>query len=126
MSPPHCGITTPSTPIMSMIVGLISSGSRCTTYCGEISFLDYQDKFLETFGSSPFLMNERPAHSGPVECITRVRNHADKYMLDVFIEICWEDYVGAEDVGSKGKLVQEICKIISDLRQEYTVAGKRK
>ena len=37
-----------------------------------------------------------------------------------------EDCVGDEDVGSKRKLVHEICKIILDLRQDYTVAGKRK
>ena len=40
--------------------------------------------------------------------------------------ICLEDYVGIEDVGSKRKLVHEICKIISYLKQDYTVSGKGK
>ena len=126
ITPPNGGTTTPLTLSMSMIMRLNSSGSRRTTYFGELSFLDCQDKLSETFGSSPFLMNERPANSGPGGCMTYVRDYADTCMLDVFMAICWEEYVGAEDVGSKRKLMHEICKIISDLRQEYTVAGKRK
>jgi len=58
--------------------------------------------------------------------MTRVRDYADKCMLDVFLAIYREDYVGAEDVGSKQKLVHEICKVILDIEQEYTAPGKGK
>lgn len=34
-------------------------------------------------------------------------------MLEIFIDICRDDYVGSEDISSKRKLVHEICKIIS-------------
>ena len=33
-------------------------------------------------------------------------------MLDIFLEICREDYVGGDDAGSKSKLVHEVCKKI--------------
>ena len=99
-------------------MGLKSPESQHTTYCGEITFLNCQNEFFETFGSSSFLLNEKPNNSGPEECMTRVRDYAGICILDVFLAICREDYVGAEDVGSKRKSVHEICKIVSDLKQE--------
>jgi len=47
-------------------------------------------------------------------------------MLDVFLAVCCEDYVGAEDVGSKRKLGHEICKIMLSIEQESTAPGKGK
>jgi len=112
------GTTMPSTTSMSMIVGLKTSGSQRSTYCGDLPFLDYQDKFVKSFRLSPFLLNEKPNTNGTVECMICVRAYADKYILDIFLVICREDYVGAEDVGSKRKLVHEICKFILDIKQE--------
>ena len=34
-------------------------------------------------------------------------------MLNIFLEICREDYVGGDDAGSKSKLVHEVYKQIS-------------
>ena len=53
----------------------------------------------------------------------KARPHADKCMLDVFIQICRDDYVGGSDTGSRGKLIHEICKSLTNLRQEYTING---
>jgi len=125
-SPPRSGTTTPPMPSMSMIVGLKYSGSQRYTYCGDLTFLDCQIKFMDTFGSSPFLLNQKPIGNGAAECMTCVRDYVDKCMLGVFLAICREDYVEAEDVGSKRKLVREICNLILNIEQEYTAPGKGK
>ena len=44
-------------------------------------------------------------------------------MLDVFFQICRDDYVGGDDAGSKGKLIHEICKSLTKLKQEYNLQG---
>jgi len=125
-SPPRSGTTMTSTPSMIMIVGLKQSGSQRSTYCGDLTFLDCQNTFVETFGTSPFLLNEKPIDNGAAGCMTCVRDYADKCMLDVFLAICCEDYVGVEDVDSKRKLVHEISKIILSIEQEITAPGKDK
>ena len=40
--------------------------------------------------------------------------------MDVFLDICCEDYVGVIDNGSNKKLVHEICKSILEICQECT------
>jgi len=71
-------------------------------------------------------LNEKPIGNGTAECMTCIRDYADKCTLDVFLAICGEDYVGAEDVGSKRKLVHEICKRILSIEQEGTSPGEGK
>ena len=51
------------------------------------------------------------------------QDYADKRMLDVFLAISQNDYVGEEDVDSKRTLVHKVCKIISDLKQEQNIPG---
>ena len=53
-----------------------------------------------------------------MECLKRVCTHSGKYMLDIFLEICREDYVGDGDASSKRKLVHEICKQLSLIKMK--------
>lgn len=48
-----------------------------------------------------------------MEYLMRDGSYADRYMLDIFVEICRYDYVCDGDVGSKSKLAHEISKQIS-------------
>jgi len=45
-----------------------------------------------------------------VDCLFRICTYAHRCMLDIFLEICREDYVGGADTGSNNKLVHEVCK----------------
>ena len=47
-------------------------------------------------------------------------------MVYVFLAICREDCVGAEDLSSKRKLVHEICKIVLSIEEEIIAPGKGK
>ena len=78
-----------------------------------MSFLDAQDLFDEMFGLKPLILDTQPVKGTPVECLSQVRTYADKCMLDIFLEMCREDYVGGDDAGSKIKLVHEVCKQLS-------------
>lgn len=48
-----------------------------------------------------------------MEYLSRVHTYADKCMLDIFLELCREDYVGGDDTGFKSKLVHNICNQLS-------------
>ena len=39
-------------------------------------------------------------------------------MLDIFLEICREDYVGDDDASSKSKLAHEICKQLNLIKMK--------
>ena len=103
---------------MGLLVGTPLSNSVRTTYCGVLTFLDSQKGFDNTFGSNSLLLNSQPDSNNPASYLKRVRIYADRCMLDVFIEICRDDYVGAVDAGAERKQVHEICKTITELRQE--------
>ena len=49
--------------------------------------------------------------------MSRVRDYADGCLLDVFLEVCREDYVGRVDKNARKKLVHPICKNISEIKQ---------
>ena len=107
-TPPPTSIV-PVTPKMSRLFGSPFSASTVSSFFGSMSFLDAQDSFDNVFGLKPFILDTQPVRGTPVDCLSRVRNYADKCMLDIFLEICREDYVGGADAGSKNKLVHEVC-----------------
>ena len=45
--------------------------------------------------------------------------YAEKFMFDVFLEICREDYVGTYDGTSNSKMIHEIYKRLSKLRMKW-------
>ena len=110
---PETQPTVPITPKMSRLFGNPSASATISSFFGPMTFLDTQNVFKTIFGHDPIILDTEPVKGTPVECLTRVRTYADKCMLDIFLEICREDYVGGDDAGSKSKLVHEICKQLS-------------
>ena len=47
-------------------------------------------------------------------------------MFDVFLTICREDYVGADDGTSDSKMVYEICKKMFKLRMEWRTSPRNR
>ena len=88
-----------------------------------MTFLDDQKEFDQIFGLNPIILGVNPITGSSSDCLKKARLYADKCMLDVFIQICRDDYVGGDDAGSKGKLIHEICKSLTRLKQEYNVRG---
>ena len=48
-----------------------------------------------------------------------LRDYIDKCMFDMFLHICRQDYVGADDGTSISKMAHAICKRHVKLRIEY-------
>ena len=66
-----------------------------------MTFLDDQSIFENTFNTDPLILRTSPTNGTSSNCLKCVRTYADKCMLDIFIEICREDYVGGNYAGSK-------------------------
>ena len=113
------------TPRMSRLVGDQETKSIVTSYIGELNFLDNQDAFDKIFGKNPMIVGTKPASDNNVSCMSCVRQYADNCLLDVFLDICRQDYVGRVDTNARKKLVHEICKSISDLLQIRKGPGGR-
>ena len=75
-----------------------------------MSFLDAQNLFDDIFELISLILDTQPVKGTPAECLSRVRTYADKCVLNIFLEICKEDYVAGDDAGSRSKVVHEICK----------------
>ena len=108
---------------MSRLFVSPSSSGTVTIYFGPMTFLDNQKEFDHIFGLNPIILGVNPITGSSSDCLNKARLYADKCMLDVFIHICRDDYVGGDDAGSKGKLIHEICKSLTKLKQEYAVRG---
>ena len=117
-SDPKDGSAKPS-PSMSRLFDSTVSSDIIVSYFGSLNFLDCQQAFFTTFGHQPPILAAYPLSTTACDILGRVRAYADKCMLDVFLELCREDYVGGFDVSSKRKLVHEICKIIGGMTQEF-------
>ena len=78
-----------------------------------MTFVDTQNIFNGIFGKNPIILDTQPIKGTPVECLKRVCIYADKFILDILLEICRDDYVGGDDAGSKRKLVHDIYKQLS-------------
>ena len=48
------------------------------------------------------ILGVNPITGSPSECLKKARLYADKCMLNVFLHICKDDYVGGDDAGSQG------------------------
>ena len=76
--------------------------------------------YLNFFGKTLIIQAVNPTSVTAVTCLKSVSLYADRCMFDVFLDVCHEDYVGGDKGGSAGKLVHEICKKITSLKQEST------
>ena len=84
-----------------------------------MSFLDNQKKIDTIFGKSPVILMVNPITGSPSECLKKARIYVDKCMFGVFLHICKDDYVKNNDARLQGKLIHEIWKSITKLRQDY-------
>ena len=97
-----------------------------TSYFGTIDFLNSQDIFDAICGKISTILNVQPANNSPINFLPHMRLYADKCMLDIFLSICHENYVGFIDSSVKGILVHKICQYILELCQEKSVSGGEK
>ena len=114
------------TPItLSMIRRTSSSTSTSTesSFFHDTTFLDNQRVFYNNFDTDPLILGTHPTNGAFSNCFKRVRTYADKLMLDIFIEICSEGYVGGNNASSKIKLVHKICKHLQMLKQAHVPRG---
>ena len=103
----------PVTSKMSRLFGSPSYAATVSSFFGSMSFLEKEDVFDDTFGLTPLILDTQPMKDTPKECLSRTHTYADKCMLDIFLEIRTENYVGGDYSGSRSKLVHEVCKQIS-------------
>jgi len=96
-----------------------SSGTSETGYFGELTFLDDQQVFQDTFGVQPLILafwpNDTTEH--PKEALVAL---ADKCYLRCFLDQCQLDYVGKESDLDNAKALQEITSAIHRLQQITT------
>ena len=110
---------------MTQLVGTFSS-NLVSIYFGSLEFLDTQTTFDVIFGIEPVILDTQLASNNSVSYLEHIHVYADTYIMDVFLDICRDDYVGGVNNGSKKKLVYEICKSILDIRQDYTTPRNSK
>ena len=48
-----------------------------------------------------------------------MRYYSDRCIFDVFLHLCWKDYVGVDDGASISKMVHEIYKKLAKVCMEY-------
>ena len=102
---------------MSRLVGSQTIKGIVTSYFGDMDILDDQMAFDKGFDKCPTIVGTRPASGNNVSCMSRVRNYADGCLLDVFLEVYREDYVGRADTNARKKVVLAIYKTISEITQ---------
>ena len=77
-----------------------------------MTFLDDQVSFMSVFGSRPILFESNLTRLDDDNTRSKMRLHVDKFMFDIFLNICKEDYVGMDNIIAELKIIHEICKNI--------------
>ena len=83
-----------------------------------MTFLDNDFNFRQTFGDHPTLLPERPWDSNSISTHQQIQAYANLCKLDIFMNLCRQDYVGEDNV-DPGLNVVEVCRQISSLRQVW-------
>ena len=109
------GKNPPISPTVSRLVGTSSS-----SYFGYLEFINTKTTFDFDFVIESIILGIQPASKNSVDWIECGSSYVDTCMMDVFLDICCEDYVRVVDSGSNKKLVYVICKSVLDILQEYT------
>ena len=78
----------------------LSSGSTSSTisYYDPLTFLDDQSDFTTVFGTKPRIYGHHPNQSDNGNIRGDLSDYAEKFMFDVFLSICRQDYVGIDDL----------------------------
>jgi len=91
-------------------------------YFGPLPFFNTQSDFHAVFGMTPIMLASNPNFSGGVRA--KLREYGDRCKLDVYINLCCQDYIG-DDIVDAALNAQEVCRRIGDLKQEYRDNGPR-
>jgi hypothetical protein len=120
------GVSVATSPkFQSFLSVSAASGTSVTGYFGELTFLDDQQVFQDTFGVQPLILpfwpNDPAEH--PKEALVAL---SDKCYLRCFLDQCQLDYVGEESDLDNAKALQEITSAIHRLQQITTApSGQR-
>jgi len=113
--PPAASSSILASPKMRFI--LDSGGNTKSGYFGSLDFLESQNAFHSTFGPTPTLL---PAHPIKVETLLKqeFQKYCDRCKLDIYLNLCFQDYVGSDNVDTSLN-VQEVSRKITSLRQSW-------
>lgn len=104
-----------------------STSGGTTSWHGSADVLDNAETFKAEFGTGfPLLLNANPKDGDHQEPNLALRHFAERCMFDVVLELCQSDYVGSNNVTDSTLAVQEVCKEIGSIQQEFKERnGKR-
>ena len=73
---------------------------------------------LSVFGHKPQLFGSNLSRLDVGDIGEKLRIYANKFIFDVFLTICREDYVGTDYGTSDSKMIYDIYKKLTKLRME--------
>ena len=97
-STPQGNMVSTMMPTMSRLVRDQTKRIMVTSYFGDLIFLDIQETFDKVVGKTPIIIGTRPTSDNNVSCMSKVSQHADNCLLDVFMDLCCQDYMNRVDV----------------------------
>ena len=110
-------------PKMKMLHGKDETEFR-KGYFGPLTFFNTHADFFAIFGTNPNMLASNPLSAQTVGAKGSLRAYSERCKLDVYLNLCSQDYVGNALVDTALN-AQEICRRLSELRQEYRDNGGR-
>ena len=80
--------------------------------------MDKQDEFDKVFGNNPVLLPPNPTSVDGATTAKLLLDFSELCRLNVYLHACRKFYVGGSNI-DKNTSAQEVCREISDLRQEW-------
>lgn len=97
------------------------------SWYGDASFLDDEEVFAKEFGTdNPPILHTNPRTGDKTETLQTLHEYASLCQFDVALALCRYDYVGSTNVIDSTLAVQEVCKEIGSIQQEYRERNGKK
>ena len=80
--------------------------------------MDKNDEFYKVFGKNSILLPPNPTSVDSATTSKILLDFSELCRLDVYLRACRKFYVGSSNI-NKNTSTQEVCREISDLRQEW-------
>jgi len=88
-------------------------------YYGPLTFFNTQLEFHEVFGYKPvLLLSDSIGWASNRKVNDKVREYGEQCKLDVYLNLCEQDYVG-DDLVDNALNAQEVCRKIGEIKQEW-------
>ena len=98
-----------------------------TSWYGRADILDTQGAFDAEFGTStPSLLHAKPKSGDVQEMQQSLHRYADLCQFDVAMSLCRCDYVGSNNAIDSILAVQEVCKEVCNIQQEFREKNGKK